>query len=304
MYMRVSARGTVVSAATLAVVGVGALLAPTALAAPVPAAAPGSPVVTGWAPAGRAGVHPGVVTDTAGGGSCTANFVFTDGDRVLLGQAAHCAGTGDATETDGCDSGTAPLDTAVTIHGSDGRDRTGSMVYSSWVAMHADHETDPDLCAYNDFALVELSGRDTGDVNPSVPFFGGPTGLSDGHLPRGARVLTYGNSTVRMGVEALRPKAGTSAGPVGGGRGHEVYTVTPGIPGDSGSGFLTADGDAVGVLSTLNLAPLPVSNTMTDLARAMRYAAQHGFEDLELEPGTEPFTPRPATLLPASLTRR
>jgi hypothetical protein len=91
---------------------------------------------------------------------------------------------------------------------------------------------------------------------------------------------------------------------VGGGRGHEVYTVTPGIPGDSGSGFLTADGDAVGVLSTLNLAPLPVSNTMTDLARAMRYAAQHGFEDLALEPGTEPFTPRPATLLPASLTRR
>src|ERR1700754_300014 len=105
MDMRVSARGTVVSAATLAVVGVCAVAAPTALAAPVQAAAPGSPVVTGWAPAGRAAVHPGVVTETAGGGSCTANFVFTDGDRVLLGQAAHCAGTGDATETDGCDSG-------------------------------------------------------------------------------------------------------------------------------------------------------------------------------------------------------
>src|SRR3954463_5355622 len=133
MNMRVSARGTVVCAAALAVVGVGALVAPTALAAPAPVAAAGSPVVAGWAPAGRAAVHPGVVIETAGGGSCTANFVFTDGDRVLLGQAAHCAGTGDATETDGCDSGTAPLGTAVTIHGSDGRDRTGSMVYSSWV---------------------------------------------------------------------------------------------------------------------------------------------------------------------------
>jgi hypothetical protein len=302
--MRVSARGTVVTAATAAVVGIGAVVAPTALAAPVPAAAPGSPVITGWAPAGRAGVHPGVVTDTAGGGSCTANFVFTDGGRVLLGQAAHCAGTGEATETDGCDSGTAPLDTPVTIHGSDGRDRTGTMVYSSWVAMQADDETDPDLCAYNDFALVELSGADADDVNPSVPFFGGPTGLSDGDLPAGARVLTYGNSTVRMGVEALRPKAGVSAGPAGGGVGHDVYTATPGIPGDSGSGYLTADGDAVGVLSTLNLAPLPVSNTMTDLARAMRYAARHGFGGLELEPGTEPFTRKPAGLLPASLLRR
>jgi hypothetical protein len=301
--MRVSARGTVVTAATAAVVGIGAMVAPTALAAPVPAA-PGSPVITGWAPAGRAGVHPGVVTDTAGGGSCTANFVFTDGSRVLLGQAAHCAGTGEATETDGCDSGTAPLDTPVTIHGSDGRDRTGTMVYSSWVAMQADDETDPDLCAYNDFALVELSAADADDVNPSVPFFGGPTGLSDGDLPAGARVLTYGNSTVRMGVEALRPKAGVSAGPAGGGVGHDVYTATPGIPGDSGSGYLTADGDAVGVLSTLNLAPLPVSNTMTDLARAMRYAGRHGFGGLELEPGTEPFTRKPAGLLPASLLRR
>jgi len=302
--MIVSVRGTVVSAATVAVVGIGALVAPTAFADPVPTAQPGSPVVTGWAPAGSAGVHPGVLTETAGGGACTANFVFTDGSRVLLGQAAHCAGTGDATETNGCDSGTAPLGTDVTIHGSDGRDRTGTMVYSSWVAMQAERETDAAACAYNDFALVELTGADAADVNPSVPFFGGPTGLHEGDLPSGATVLTYGNSTLRMGVEALRPKAGRSTGPVGDGFGHEVYTVSPGIPGDSGSGFLTYDGEAVGVLSTLNLAPLPVSNTMTDLARAVRYASARGFSDLTLEPGTEPFSPNPAALLPGSLSRR
>jgi len=298
--MIVNVRGVVVSAATAAVVGLGALAAPTALAAP-PTEPAGSPVVTGWAPAGRAGVHPGVVTETAGGGTCTANFVFTAGSTVLLGQAAHCAGTGEATETDGCDSATAPLGTPVTIRGSDGRDRVGTLVYSSWVAMQSTGEADRATCAYNDFALVEVARADTADVNPSVPFFGGPKDVSDGRLPTGAAVLTYGNSTIRMGVEALRPKAGTSAGPVGGGFGHEVYTVTPGIPGDSGSGFLTADGDAVGVLSTLNLAPLPVSNGMTDLARAMRYAERQGFPDLALEPGTEPFTPNPAALLPARL---
>ena len=42
-----------------------------------------------------------------------------------------------------------------------------------------------------------------------MPFFGGPTGLHRGGLPAASPVLTYGNSTTRMGVEALRPKAGT-----------------------------------------------------------------------------------------------
>ena len=295
--MLASVRGAVVPAAVVAAVGLGALVAPSATAGPQA----GSPVVTGWAPAARAAVHPGVVTETGTGGTCTADFVFTAGDRVLLGQAAHCAGTGAATETDGCGSGTAPLGTEVTIHGSDGRDRTGTMVYSSWVAMRDAAERDSAACAYNDFALVEVDPADAGDVNPSVPFFGGPTGLHDGGLPAGTPLLTYGDSTIRMGVEALRPKAGTSAGPVGGGFGHQVYTATPGIPGDSGSGYLTADGRAVGVLSTLNLVPLPVSNGMTDLARAMRYAADHGFADLELEPGTEPFAPNPVALLPAGV---
>lgn len=299
--MVIGVRGTVASAATAVVVGLGALAAPSALAAPAQAPVEaGTPVVTGWAPAGRAAIHPGVVTDTVGGGSCTANFVFTMGERVFLGQAAHCAGTGAATETDGCSSATAPLGTEVTIRGSDGRARTGGIAYSSWVAMQADGETDADTCAYNDFALVELSSGDAADVNPSVPFFGGPTGLHEGGLRAGSRVLGYGNSPTRLGVDALRPKVGSVVSTTPGGFGHEVYTVNPGIPGDSGSGYLTGGGEAVGVLSTLNLAPLPVSNGVTNLAEALRYAAAHGFSDLELEPGTEQFTPSPAALLPLS----
>ena len=284
------------TAATAAVVGLGALVAPAALATPVPAPAPGSPVVTGWAPAARAALHPGVPTETDGGGRCTANFVFTRAGRVLLGQAAHCAGTGEATDTDGCTSATAPVGTRVVVHGSDGRDRTGTMVYSSWVAMQDDGERDPDACTYNDFALVELDRADAADVNPSVPFFGGPKAVHEGDLRAGAAVLTYGDPATRRGAAASRPKAGTIADTVGGGFGHEVSTATPGAPGDSGSGYLTARGEAVGVLSTLNLAPLPVTNGVTDLARALRYAADHGFDGVELEPGTEPFTPRPAAL--------
>jgi hypothetical protein len=40
---------------------------------------------------------------------------------------------------------------------------------------------------------------------------------------------------------------------------------------------------------------------VTDLARAVDYAADHGFAGLELEPGTEPFTPNPVALLPTRL---
>ena len=45
--------------------------------------------------------------------------------------------------------------------------------------MQAKGETDPDTCAYNDLALVKLDPADYGKVNPSIPFWGGPTGLAD-----------------------------------------------------------------------------------------------------------------------------
>ena len=63
-----------------------------------------------WAPASSAAIHPGVQTLTDGA-QCTANFVFYDASNVYLGQAAHCSGTGTATETNGCDSGSLPIET-------------------------------------------------------------------------------------------------------------------------------------------------------------------------------------------------
>ena len=78
----------------------------------------------------------------------------------------------------------------------------------------------------------------------------------------------------------------------GGGWSHQVATLTPGIPGDSGSAFVSADGKAVGTLSTLGLAPLPLSNNIGDLAKELAYArANSGISGLRLALGTEPFTP-------------
>ncbi|HET7721617.1 MAG TPA: S1C family serine protease [Acidimicrobiales bacterium] len=261
---------------------VGSLAALTALAG---FAAPTASATPTWAPAASATIHPGVQTFTEGA-QCTANFVFTDAVDVFIGQAAHCSGTGSATETDGCDSASLPLGTEVEI---DGASQPGVMVYNSWLAMQAAGETDPNTCAYNDFALVRIHPTDHDKVNPSIPFWGGPVALGDETAPL-ETVYSYGNSILRLGLAALSPKQGISLGTTGGGWSHHVYTVTPGIPGDSGSAFLDSAGSAIGVLSTIQLAPLVASNGVSDLGSALDYARSQGFA-VHLEPGTEPFSP-------------
>ena len=251
-----------------------------------------------WAPAGSAQITPGVQMYTEGA-QCTANFVYTDGaGNVYVGYAAHCAGTGAATDTNGCDAGSLPLGTKVTFNRggslvSDGTQvGTGTLAYSSWLTMKRLGETDDNACAYNDLALVKVSAADVGKVNPSVPFWGGPVGLNTTGTSTGETVYSYGNSSLRGGVELLSPKQGTSLGTDSGGWNHPVYTVTPGIPGDSGSGFLDANGRAMGTLSTVQLAPLAGSNGVGDLAHELAYAQAHsGISGLALVPGTEPFSP-------------
>ncbi len=88
--------------------GVSALAGALLLAVPSTAAA--------WAPAASAPIHPGVNTET-GGASCTSNFIFTQGSDVYIGQAAHCSGTGAATDTNGCTAGSLPIGTPVTVDG-------------------------------------------------------------------------------------------------------------------------------------------------------------------------------------------
>ena len=70
-----------------------------------------------------------------------------------------------------------------------------------------------------------------------------------------------------------------------------MYTVSPGIPGDSGSAFLDKDGKAIGVLSTLALAPLAGSNGVSDVGLALAYMEANTAFDVDLAVGTEPFSP-------------
>jgi hypothetical protein len=262
---------------------VALLCAVTALAivAISPAAA------SAWAPASSATVHPGVMTFTEGA-QCTANFIYSDGTNTYIGQAAHCSGTGAATDTNGCTAQSLPVGTPVEV---DGASRPGTMVYNSWITMQQKGETNPDACAYNDLALVKLDPADVANTNPSVPGYGGPTGVGTvGGL--GSNVYSYGNSSLRFGITKFSPKRGVIVANDGNGWSHNAYTLTPGIPGDSGSGFMNDAGQGIGVLSTVEALPRPGSNNFGDLAKELAYMqANSSFSNVNLVPGTEPFNP-------------
>src|SRR5918999_1572315 len=241
-----------------------------------------------WAPVGSATIQPGNETITDGA-QCTSNFVFHDAaNNVYVGQAAHCSGTGGATETNGCDSGSLPNGTPVEIENAT---QPGTMVYNSWIAMQQAGETNAAACDFNDFALVRVHPADAGSVNPTIPFWGGPTGMT-ASVADLSKVLSYGNSSLRLGLDPLKPKEGVKVATEGGGWSHGVDTGTPGLPGHSGRAFIhrdrgavrheadeehleAADVDGVAVLQFRKLDPLPVAEHAVQAA-VVEYAGSVG----------------------------
>ena len=102
-------------------------------------------------------------------------------------------------------------------------------------------ESDPDACAYNDFALVGSTPPTPPPSSRRCPVSAGPPGSATRAAPA-STVCSYGNSSLRGGVTLLSPKQGTVVQNDPSGWSHDVHTATPGIPGDSGSGFLNATG--------------------------------------------------------------
>jgi len=271
----------------------------------------GASTASAWAPQESATIHPGVMTFTNassflnGASQCTANFVFSDSaGNVYLGQAAHCSSTGEDTETDGCSTKSLPLGTPIysgdLVNGGvqDGT-LIGTLAYNSWIAMQKAKEKDANTCAYNDLALIKIAPSQVSKVNPTVPFWGGPEALAPTISAQGEQVFSYGNSILRLGVSALSPKTGVSLGDQEetGGWSQQLYTVTPGVPGDSGSGYLNANGDALGVLSTVEFAPLPAANGVGTLAKELAYANAATGLGLKVAPGTAAFSSIPKPTL-------
>lgn len=270
------------------------------LVAAVLMAGPTADARAAWAPESKATITPGVQMYTAGA-QCTANFVFKDrAGHVYVGYAAHCAGTGQSSDTNGCTTGSLPLGTPVQfVTGgnflSGGKTvGTGKLAYSSWLSMHRLHTKNPDRCAYNDLALVRVDRASVKNVNPTVPTYGGPIGLAAPPLTANAGIYTVGNSSLRSGKPSA--KTGKVLDRVGSPLvlAYDIQTGNPGIPGDSGSGFMDGTGRAAGVLSTINVGlggATAVSNTMGNLVYELAWAQRYaGIRGLVLVHGTRGFS--------------
>jgi hypothetical protein len=192
---------------------------------PVPTAAP---VGTGTCP----GVRPGAIV-SSDKGQCTFNFLFNGSDgRQYIGTAGHCIlgdsaiGGGDFGEESWA-PGTGP----------EARDASGNRIGEFAYAILQDPK---------DFALIRL---DPGvQANPGMCHFGGPTATND-QLPGGLVVLNhYGNG---LGIGSVLPAR--SAVALGMPNPDHVFANGVALPGDSGSGVISSDGRAVGVLVTVGV---------------------------------------------------
>lgn len=210
-------------------------------------------------PLGSAKVRPGVQHVT-GNGQCTTNFVFRDTatDVLYMGTAAHCVGHLGQTST------IRAIDGGTSIHA------TVAFISYGVPALHQ-----------SDFALLAIDADDEHLVHPAMLHFGGPTHLVQmSTLQTYDKVITYGNSGLRPGPALLDAHEGyvtarsfwyTS-----------VYTVTPGIFGDSGSGIMTASGGALGAASTIAYAPIPGENRFANIPPVLDWMNANGW-DLELQ---------------------
>lgn len=199
---------------------------------PIGAARLSTPAGVGWCPGVRPG---GYVVSSVGG--CTMNFVLIGSDyRVYIGTAGHCI-----LETEqerAWSAGTGP----TAWDGS--RARIGEFAYAIL-----------DDRADRDYALIRV---DEGvPVNFQMCHFGGPTGLNS-DLTRTPTVLEqYGNGIIiGKTVPARTHIAPFMNNP------NIVYANGAAIFGDSGSGVISDDGRAVGVLVHLGVA-VGTNNTGT-----------------------------------------
>lgn len=215
-------------AAALGLLGLAGLIVPAGADRAV--AANGSPPVGFDA---SAEVQPGGLV-TSEVGVCTLNFLFTgsDGNRYI-GTAGHCilasrtddGSTGPSEQERIWSAGSGP-ETA----GFDGR-RIGEFAYAIL-----------DDARPTDFALIRL---DPGvEAKPEMAFFGGPTGINTDRSPDPVQLEFYGN-----GVGAGLVVPGRTVLALTGMQSPDyVFATGQAGPGDSGSGVISADGRAVGVL--------------------------------------------------------
>jgi hypothetical protein len=195
----------------------------------VPAADGSLPVGVGTCP----GVRPGAAVQSEIG-LCTLNFLFETPDKErFIGTAGHCImGTDNPVAGDNAGEKTWAKGEGPAAKDSTGK-RFGEFAYAI-------------LQEPKDFSLIRL---DPGvEASPEMCNYGGPTGINE-DISDGPKVLEYFGNGVGIS-SALPARSGLAAGFPSA---DHVYAAGLALPGDSGSGVITDDGRAVGVLVTTGL---------------------------------------------------
>ncbi|MEF8913365.1 hypothetical protein [Natronomonas sp.] len=180
---------------------------------------------------------------------CTANFVWEDGGAYYLGAAGHCfladGAVGENTAPDGDDLSNVTVKVGVddfTFGGFAALNGLRGTTYELGDVVYARQAADDGTQVGHDFGLVEIPQEavDAGIVDPSLPQFGGPTGVVEsGALPSGEPICQYGNGVGNGEVFPTKGRRGASLGDFGDYR--SWYAALRGSPGDSGSAILGAD---------------------------------------------------------------
>lgn len=164
------------------------------------------------------GIRPGAWILSPSG--CTTNFVFGSASNYFIGTAGHCTSVGDE----------------VTLVAAPGvLMNIGTTVRSVNQGIG------------NDFALIDVRPEMEQYVNPSMSYFGGPTGAGS---PQSGDVVEHSGHGLVIGTGGT-PRAGVVVyrGP---GEGGDAFAwVGAASPGDSGSAVRLANGQAAGDLTHL-----------------------------------------------------
>ncbi|MGQ0803148.1 MAG: hypothetical protein ACT4PI_04725 [Actinomycetota bacterium] len=185
------------------------------------------PIGTGTCP----GVRPGAIV-RSDAGQCTFNFLFQGSDgRRYIGTAGHCILGESPVGGDVGEQSWAPGT------GPEARDANNQRVGEFAYAILQDPK---------DFALIRL---DPGvAANPQMCHFGGPTGVN-ADMPSSLVTLQhFGNG---VGGGAVLPARTAFA--IGMPDPDHVFAQGAAVPGDSGSGIISDDGRAVGVIVTVGV---------------------------------------------------
>lgn len=184
------------------------------------------------------------------GASCTLGFLVADPTGLYFTTAGHCIREGQvASNPDHGDIGVGAFrfldpDTGQPTDGQPGKD----------------------------FALIRLDPALYDKLNPKICGWDGPKGIYR-ETPGGGEVRHYGHGVVfgEFGPTTQQRQ------------GYNLWTdldaftwAGMGVPGDSGSAVITADGLALGVLTHVIIAP-PDTNGGTHLDKGFALAAEKGF---------------------------